>query len=373
MPRRRHKTPTRLAIAALTAAQAIVLRHRPRGTPTRVLVSLYFEGLGDILLLTPLIAALHALYPTATIILTMPEAYVPLYDRHPYNVTAVAYDRHDIKTLWSLKRNGPYDLAIVPLANRQAWLARAVGARWIRGFVGDRWYYRLPIDELVPYPKSIVPFSDMWTELAGGRVDARYDKADWPMPPLTQNCVIQGPYVVLHLAASSAVRNWEPDHWAQLAAMLAERGFTVALTTGANQSDLIQEIDPHGRYRHYPGTLSLTELWHLLSGARLLVVPDTGIAHLAKLTQTPTVVLFGQCDPALYDPGRFWAGMPYRAVAVAGVACRDQAWFTDRPGVLGNLKRCMRSLADCHQDRVCMRSLAADTVMGAAQELLDLK
>ncbi len=340
--------------------------------PARVLVSLYFEGLGDIILLTPLIAALHKLYPTAAITLTMPEAYLALYAGHPYNVTAMAYDRHNVKTLWELKRNGPYDIAIVPLASRQAWLARAVGARWIRGFVGDRWYYRLPIDELLPYPRSIVPFSDMWTDLAGERVDTLYDKADWPMPPLNQDLAIQGPYVVLHLAASSAVRNWEPGHWAQLAAMLTERGLTVALTTGTNQSDLIHEVDPNGHYRHYPGDLSLVGLWHLLSSARLLVVPDTGVAHLAKLTQTPTVVLFGQCDPALYDPGRFWAEMPYRAVTVADLACRDQPWFKNRPGILNDLKRCMRSLEDCHHDRTCMRALAVDQVMRAAQELLDL-
>lgn len=370
MPRRKHKTPTRLAIGALIARQAFVLRRRPKGAPKRILVSLYFEGLGDIILLTPLIATLHGLYPTAAITLTMPEAYLPLYAGRPYNVTAVAYDRHNVKTVWDLKRNGPYDLAIVPLANRQAWLARAVGARWIRGFVGDRWYYRLPIDELIPYPGSIAPFSDMWTHLAKEAVGAIYDKSDWPAPPLDQDLAIRGPYAVLHLAASSAVRNWEPHLWRRLAVALAERGLTIALTTGTNQSKLIHEVDPGGCYRHYPGNLSLAGLWHLLSDARLLVVPDTGVAHLAKLTQTPTVVLFGQCAPALYDPGRFWAGMPYRAITVADVPCRDQTWFADRPGVLGNLKRCMRSLEDCHHNRICMRDLRVDDVISAARELL---
>ena len=182
MSKRNSKTPTRLIIGAFAATQFLARRASPHRV-NRILVSLYYEGLGDVILLTPLIANLRKLYPGASIVLTIPPAYAPLYAKHPYGLTAIPYDRRDPTTFFALRDSGPYDLAVVPFENRQAWLARAAGARWVRGFEGDKWHYRLPVDELVPYPPKIEPVSDMWARLAGGDGSAVYDPADWPAPP----------------------------------------------------------------------------------------------------------------------------------------------------------------------------------------------
>src|SRR5260221_11801128 len=72
------------------------------------------------------------------------------------------------------------------------------------------------------------------------------------------------------------------------------------------------------------GTLSLSALWHVLAGARLLVCPDTGIAHLGRIIGIPTVTLFGPGSAVICGPGAFFANMPGRAVTVDPFACRDQ-------------------------------------------------
>lgn len=364
------KTPVRLIIGAFAASSFFVRRRLPNHIG-RILVSLYYEGLGDTILLTPLIANLRVLYPKASITLTIPAAYAPLYAKRPYGVIAVPYDRRDHATFFALKTEGPYDLAVIPLENRQAWLARAVGARWIRAFEGDDWYYRLPVDEAVPYPLLMEPVSDIWARLAGADRTATYNPADWPAPALDQQLDQRGPYVVLHLTSSSAVRDWEPGSWRIVANELAGRGYRVVLTTGPGQGHAAEAVDPEGRYVRYPGTLSLAALWHLLARARLLVAPDTGVAHLAKLTQTPSVVLFGQCDPAFYDPGLFWQGTPYRGLLLANIGCRDQSWYAKRAGVLAGLRRCMRGLEECNNDRRCMRDLAPDYVLDAIWDVLN--
>lgn len=370
MSKRNSKTPTRLIIGAFAARQFLARRASPHRV-NRILVSLYYEGLGDVILLTPLIANLRKLYPGASIVLTIPPAYAPLYAKHPYGLTAIPYDRRDPTTFFALKDSGPYDLAVVPFENRQAWLARAAGARWVRGFEGDKWHYRLPVDELVPYPPKIEPVSDMWARLAGGDGSAVYDPADWPAPPLDQPLTHDGSFAVLHLAASSPVRDWEPDRWRAIADWLTRRGLTVILTTGPGQGHIAEAVDPEKRHVQYRGTLGLADLWNLLAEARLLIVPDTGIAHLAKLTRTPTVVLFGQCDPAFYDPGRFWQGMAYQALLVPDISCRDQPWYLRRRGVLAGLRRCMRGADECINDRRCMRDLTPGLVLDAAQKVLD--
>lgn len=364
MGKRTSKTPTRLFIGAFAAKHSLSRRRLPASIKS-ILVSLYYEGLGDTLLLTPLIANLRRLYPGAVITLTIPPRYAALYAKRPYGLVPIPYDRRDRRTFFALRAGGPYDLAVIPFENRQAWLARAAGARWIRAFEGDAWHYRLPIDEAISYPRTIEPVSDMWARLSGLDRPAVYDPADWPAPTPEQQTHYQDPYVVLHLTSSSPVRDWEPGHWRVVADELTRRGFTVILTTGPGQGHVAAAVDPEKRYVQCPGNLGLATFWHLLARAKLLVVPDTGIAHLAKLTLTPTVVLFGQCDPAFYDPGRFWAGLPYRGLLLPNISCRDQPWYARRSGVLAELKRCMRSLEECKNEKRCMRDLTTDYVLSA--------
>jgi ADP-heptose:LPS heptosyltransferase len=50
------------------------------------------------------------------------------------------------------------------------------------------------------------------------------------------------------------------------------------------------------------GRTDLLGLSALVASARLLVGPDTGVAHLATAFGTPSVVLFGPTSPALWGP-----------------------------------------------------------------------
>ena len=56
------------------------------------------------------------------------------------------------------------------------------------------------------------------------------------------------------------------------------------------------------RPHSHVGKLSLAETAGVCAGAKLVVGPDSGIAHLAVALGTPAVVLFGPSDPKKWGP-----------------------------------------------------------------------
>jgi ADP-heptose:LPS heptosyltransferase len=110
---------------------------------------------------------------------------------------------------------------------------------------------------------------------------------------------------VLHPGASSAARRWPDDRWAALASALERDGHRVVLTGVAADVPLCGRIR---RAATLPGSsdlsgrTSLPQLAALLAGARLVVVGDTGVAHLATAVRAPSVVLFGPEPPSRWGP-----------------------------------------------------------------------
>ena len=107
-------------------------------------------------------------------------------------------------------------------------------------------------------------------------------------------------------------------------------------------------------------------MWHLIAGARLMVTPDTGIAHLSRLSFTPTVVLFGPGTPQLVGSGRFFRNAPWRAVIVDPFPCRDQDILFKRH--IPWVRRCSRTLDECASPR-CMLAIELRQVIDAVTRL----
>ena len=130
---------------------------------------------------------------------------------------------------------------------------------------------------------------------------------------------------------------------------------------------MLDAIDRHRRWARYAGTLSVGELWHLLARAALLVCPDTGVAHLARLTGTPTVALFGPGSASLSGAGEFWRDAPFTALTIADFPCRDQRITMKRE--VSWIRRCERAPGtgpgQCAEAR-CMNAIESDAVYRSA-------
>jgi ADP-heptose:LPS heptosyltransferase len=338
-------------------------RVRP-SAPARILIAHHLL-LGDTLMLTPLVAKLRARYPAADIVMTVAASIAPLYATRPYGVRAIAWSPRAMPG--ALFAEAPFDLALVPGDNRFAWLAAAMRARWIVAFAGDspptkNW----PIDELVPYPQEPGAWGDLVASLIEGPAPAPFVRSDWPTPPADAFAQPAGDYALLHLGASSPLKLWPTERWSALASWLAAQGIEPVWSAGRGEQALVRAVDPRGFHRSLAGALDLAQWWRLAAGARVVVAPDTGVAHLARIVGVPTVVLFGPGSATICGAGDFWRDAPYRAVTVDPFPCRDQHLLFRRD--IAWVRRCARTTSQCASPR-CMHAVALGAVQNAIAEL----
>jgi ADP-heptose:LPS heptosyltransferase len=300
--------------------------------------------------------------------MTVPHACAPLYINRPYGVRALGWDPRDAASVRRLLREPGFDLALIPGDNRHSWLAQAMGARWIVAFAGDRPAYKSwLIDELRMYPDRPGSWFDITATLVDGDAPAGFSPADWTLPAAAQFALPETPYCVLHVGASSRLKLWEPERWRALAAHLRARDLHIAWSAGPGEEALVEACVPDAADQITAGRLDLAQLWHLLRGATVLVCPDTGVAHLGRVADTPTIALFGPGSAMLAGAGGFWRNSRYRALTIAPFPCRDQHLLFKRE--IAWVRICKRTSTECPV-AACMQAIGVDAVAAACDEFL---
>lgn len=358
----------RVAIIAGALLRRLLGGRRARpALPRRILIAHHLL-LGDTLMLTPLLAKLRACYPAAEITMAVPRPCVPLYASRPYGVRALGWNPRDASSVRALLREPDFDLALIPGDNRHAWLAQAMGARWIVAFAGDRPAYKnWPVDELRTYPAAPATWFDMTATLVDGDPPGAFSPSDWTPPAAAPFPLPQRPYCVLHVGASSRLKLWEPGRWHALAAHLRAGDRRIAWSAGPGEEALVEACAPEAGDLVSAGRLDLAQLWQLLRGADLLVCPDTGVAHLGRIAGTPTIALFGPGSAMLAGTGDYWRHSRYRALTIAPFPCRDQNVLFKRE--IPWVRICKRGSAECAVPR-CMQALDMTAVAAACDEFL---
>jgi ADP-heptose:LPS heptosyltransferase len=358
---------SRTLIRMRTLGRAALGSLRPRArvrpeNPQTVLV-LHELLLGDTLMLAPLLAALRERYRDATIYVTARPEVMPVFAGQPFGTRALSFTERSPDALRSLEPARNCDLAIIPGENRYALTARALGARWIVALAGARpaWKNWI-VDELVDFPARPSGLADIFGSLAGPPRHLRYRRADWPAPRFAPYDCPAHPYALLHAGASTPLKYWPAKRWAALAESVSAANLQVVWSAGPKEANVIREIDPAGRFPAYPGTLDIAQLWHLVEGAELLVTLDTGVAHLAKLTGTRTICLYGPGSAVLVGRGEFWEDSPFTEMTAADFPCRDQHLLFKRE--ISWVRRCGRTRAECPRPR-CMEAIALEDVVAA--------
>jgi ADP-heptose:LPS heptosyltransferase len=148
-----------------------------------------------------------------------------------------------------------------------------------------------------------------------------------------------GPYVAVHPGASVPARAWSPARHAALVDALVAAGRRVVVTGDASERPLTARVaGQHPEDRpvvDLGGRVDLAGLAGVLAGADVVVVGNTGPAHLAAAVGTPVVSLFSPVVPAarwrpwgvaqvlLGDQEAACAGSRARVCPVPGHPCLD--------------------------------------------------
>lgn len=148
-------------------------------------------------------------------------------------------------------------------------------------------------------------------------------------PPEVTRLTGPDPYVVLHPGATVPARAWPAERCRQAVAALRAAGRRVLVTGGPGERDLTAVVTGDAGV-DLGGRTSFAQLAGVLAGADVVIVGNTGPAHLAAAVGTPVVSLFAPVVPAAR-----WA--PYRVPHVLlgdqDAPCRDsRAWVCPVPG-----------------------------------------
>lgn len=151
-------------------------------------------------------------------------------------------------------------------------------------------------------------------------------------------------------------RAWPAEHYSELCRRILDSENAVVALMGladaARTNRAVAEGLPRDRVADLTGRTSFDEMMALLCIADLLVTADSGPAHFAALTRTPSVVLFGPETQALYAP------VGHEALCLSsGLSCSPC------------LSAYNHRKTPC-KDAVCMRELSVDRVFDAAMERL---
>lgn len=296
--------------------------------------------LGDLVLTTPLIAALAE---RGTVDVVTTPAGAPLLANHPAVRQVIVYDKRrsdaGLAGVWRLARQlraNRYDAALCAQGSaRTAALARLAGIPRVVGFTtsGGKWLYT----ERVPYSKGAHHAARL-LQLAGpaaaasGNADAgRADSAVQPHlypGPTEQREVDQLLHDVprdgAHLLALAPGSIWGTKRWPHFPALAARLApvYRIVIVGGQEDAPLAAEIarvaGPE-RVVDATGRLSLLASAELLGRCAAIVTNDSAPQHLASAMGTPTLTIYGPTVPAF----GFGPLAPRHAVAEPhGLPCR---------------------------------------------------
>lgn len=107
--------------------------------------------------------------------------------------------------------------------------------------------------------------------------------------------------VAIHPGSGSPRKNWPLNRWRELIDRLAPEPLLIVL--GEAEQAVRKEMQGLSSHR-----IQIADTWPLpllaaaISGCRMFVGHDTGIAHLAAAVGTPCLVLFGPTEPEIWAP-----------------------------------------------------------------------
>ncbi len=330
--------------------------------------------LGDVVLSTPVIAALKKLYPEAELwLMTTPQA-AALVRRDPLLAGIIPFAKRGadrglagLRHLAERLRHMNFARAYALQRSARTSLLLALSRIPLRlGFTEARLSFLY--HETRPRPAALhdvqrnlallAPEIGPPEELQPPPELRLYPPQSVELPPeLSSRLPEPGSYALLVPGSVWETKRWSAAGFHEVATWLRARRIPVVLNGSPEEAPLCAEVAAGLEVLNLAGTADLAAALHLAARARVIVCNDSLTLHLASAFKIPCVAIFCATVPAFgFGP---WRNPRAVIVAREDLACRPCA----RHG--GH--RCPRKSWECS------RGLPADRVIAALQRILDEK
>lgn len=235
------------------------------------------NGLGDLICATPTIKKLHDSYQrNITVLSKMPE----LFKNNPYVEKSFKASSVDMTYIQSnyIVHNSFYLVG----KKDERGIEMKHNMMDIRQFHAIHLGFMLGQDELECYYRPIEP----------------------------KKHFINEKYAVIHPVNSWPNRTWSQENWLKLSEELVKWGYkVVAVGKDSSETGFFNVKKPvHDMNADHIINLmnqtSISETWHLINDAAVVITMDSGILHLAGTTETPIVELGSPINPEFRRPRR---------------------------------------------------------------------
>ncbi len=320
-------------------------------------------GLGDAALTFPMLKALGAFYPKATMVVLAETRNASIYAASPVVDALFCYDQKPLATLNRLRHFG-FEVIIdtEQFHHFSTLLANLLKPIYLCGFdTLSRSRLQTHSAGYSDETYEVLSFLDLAEALTGESVHFDPKAPFISAPPETEawaqktlSRVNGGPVAVIMPGATSVYRRWPAIRYAHTARWLVERGFYVVIIGGKDVVPVSRSITEGLRsdqILNLAGRTTMLQSLALLEKGQVCVCADTGILHVAYGTGTPTVSLFGSGNL------RKWAPPDGRHIAVRkDLDCSPCTQF-------GRTPSCPHSIA-------CMESITVRDVTNAIERAL---
>ena len=291
----------------------------PLKNPPDSLCLLRLSAIGDVCHAVPVIRSLQTAWPDTRLTWIVGKTEHGLVGDIP-GVEFIIFDKSAGWRAWrELRRRlqgRRFDVLLhMQMSLRASLASLAIPADIRLGFDRQRandlqWLFTNARIPHVPRQHVLESFLEFPRALGIQDIELRWDI---PVPEAARqqadNLVPDQPYAVISPCSAHAYRNWTVEGYAAIADHLHERWELEVVLCGGNRPVEREYADAIARRCQRPprdlvGRTDLKTLLAVLQGARLLVTPDSGPAHMGTAAGIPVVGLFAATNPDRARPYR---------------------------------------------------------------------
>lgn len=272
------------------------------------IVIVRLSALGDVCHAMSVVTAIQKRYPKAEITWITGKLEADLVSMMP-GINIIRYQKSSgLKGMLAIRRllsHEKFDVLLhMQWSSRASLLTRMLKAKIRIGFAKSHsrekqhWF----VNTLAPEPRGRHVLDTLMSMAEA--IDVAPEQPSWQLRVPQSQTQLPSSYVIINPCGSKVSKNWTREGYRKLIDYLVSQGENVVLTGGPTplEIEFVNSIAEGYELSNLVGKTSIAELTAVIQGAKLVISPDTGPAHIATVVGTPMVGLYALSNPERTGP-----------------------------------------------------------------------